>query len=274
MSTNANINSQPELNSPVREPFSYFVPAAWGSSNALQLAPSLDSPISSSSSHPSPTSMSFTEQFGASSRPTAGTNMLPAQNFFLPAVPQVIPSNAPSALPYGYNNLPYMSPSIQVHPVNASRSVAPSRRPSPPSPSSSLPSPNGRAPRAVPLHRGEACLHCRKRKMRCDGLKPTCGPCSRNGTECEYEISPYLRQIQQLQDEAVQLRARIAELEGQSPLSNASSISPLSPQSYMQLQPQSSPAGYLQPTNNLQPTAYPYNSYSPYTQQQQQIDIW
>ncbi|KAH7098147.1 hypothetical protein BKA62DRAFT_380733 [Auriculariales sp. MPI-PUGE-AT-0066] len=184
--------------------------------NALQFAPS-----------DSPTSIPFAEQSTSSSRMTVP--------FYLP--PQQSTSNQAYAIhPYAYHTQPYAtssSPAIHVHPTNAPLPVAPSRRTSPTSPASSLslPSPGARAPRSVPLHRGEACLHCRKRKMRCDAVKPACGPCMSNGKECEYEISPYLRQIQQLQDEAVMLRARIAELEGRSPPSVASSVSvsPLSP---------------------------------------------
>lgn len=31
-----------------------------------------------------------------------------------------------------------------------------------------------------------ACLICRKRKLRCDGIRPSCGSCSRLGHECGY----------------------------------------------------------------------------------------
>ncbi|KAH7098133.1 hypothetical protein BKA62DRAFT_713948 [Auriculariales sp. MPI-PUGE-AT-0066] len=96
------------------------------------------------------------------------------------------------------------------------RVVAPSRRPSPPSPTSSTSSQDVRAPRTMPLHRGEACLHCRKRKIRCDANKPSCGSCARNGHSCEYEVSPYLLQIQKLESENAQLRARLATLEATS----------------------------------------------------------
>ncbi|KAN0063672.1 hypothetical protein ACQY0O_003721 [Thecaphora frezii] len=32
-----------------------------------------------------------------------------------------------------------------------------------------------------------ACVHCRKRKSKCDGTRPTCGPCNRAGRSCRYE---------------------------------------------------------------------------------------
>ncbi|KAH9991810.1 hypothetical protein BJV77DRAFT_484252 [Russula vinacea] len=39
------------------------------------------------------------------------------------------------------------------------------------------------------LQRGKACLRCRKRKMRCDGTKPSCQQCVRAKKQdlCEYD---------------------------------------------------------------------------------------
>ncbi|KAF8176138.1 hypothetical protein K438DRAFT_1770675 [Mycena galopus ATCC 62051] len=34
-------------------------------------------------------------------------------------------------------------------------------------------------PRTEPLQRGKACLNCRHLKIRCDGVRPVCGPCTR-----------------------------------------------------------------------------------------------
>ncbi|PWY94665.1 hypothetical protein BO94DRAFT_531601 [Aspergillus sclerotioniger CBS 115572] len=31
-----------------------------------------------------------------------------------------------------------------------------------------------------------ACTPCRARKIRCDGVEPTCGPCKRRETSCSY----------------------------------------------------------------------------------------
>ncbi|KAH7098132.1 hypothetical protein BKA62DRAFT_759440 [Auriculariales sp. MPI-PUGE-AT-0066] len=126
-----------------------------------------------------------------------------------------VPSRAPSLThPYGYSMMPYSTPAAPTVITSTTPHATPSSQTSPLSPLSSS---EARAPRAIPLHRGEACMHCRKRKMKCDAAKPSCGPCSRNGNECEYEISPYLRQIQQLEAEAVHLRSRIAELEARPP---------------------------------------------------------
>lgn len=32
-----------------------------------------------------------------------------------------------------------------------------------------------------------ACVICRKRKLKCDGSKPSCGTCARLGHECSYD---------------------------------------------------------------------------------------
>ena len=50
--------------------------------------------------------------------------------------------------------------------------------------------PNGNKPQAaneaVPRPKRIACILCRKRKLKCDGNKPSCGTCSRLGHNCEY----------------------------------------------------------------------------------------
>ncbi len=39
----------------------------------------------------------------------------------------------------------------------------------------------------VPRPKRIACVVCRKRKLRCDGKKPSCGTCSRLGHDCAYD---------------------------------------------------------------------------------------
>ena len=39
----------------------------------------------------------------------------------------------------------------------------------------------------VPRPKRIACILCRKRKLRCDGQKPSCGTCSRLGHDCAYD---------------------------------------------------------------------------------------
>ena len=40
---------------------------------------------------------------------------------------------------------------------------------------------------SLPRPKRIACVVCRKRKLKCDGSKPTCGTCSRLGHDCAYE---------------------------------------------------------------------------------------
>ncbi|KAJ3984589.1 Zn(2)-Cys(6) binuclear cluster domain-containing protein [Lentinula detonsa] len=65
------------------------------------------------------------------------------------------------------------------------------------------------------LQRGKACSNCRKRKIKCDGLRPTCTQClksARPGDACEYADSGRTR-TQMLEDNISRLEARIRELE-------------------------------------------------------------
>ncbi|KAL4264023.1 Zn(2)-C6 fungal-type domain-containing protein [Pleurotus pulmonarius] len=39
-----------------------------------------------------------------------------------------------------------------------------------------------RVPRRTPM----ACQFCRGRKLKCDGVRPTCGNCNRRGFPCNY----------------------------------------------------------------------------------------
>lgn len=34
-----------------------------------------------------------------------------------------------------------------------------------------------------------ACSSCRRRKVKCDSVQPTCGPCSEHGRSCDYSQS-------------------------------------------------------------------------------------
>ncbi|KAJ9107299.1 hypothetical protein QFC21_000749 [Naganishia friedmannii] len=61
----------------------------------------------------------------------------------------------------------------------------------------------------APLRRGDACLFCRKRKLRCDALKPSCNQCIRARRElCEYDQGKPKSKVKILE-------AKIAELESQ-----------------------------------------------------------
>ncbi|KAF8309040.1 hypothetical protein DL93DRAFT_1799909 [Clavulina sp. PMI_390] len=58
------------------------------------------------------------------------------------------------------------------------------------------------------LHKGTACLQCRKLKVKCDGLQPLCSRCSHLGKECDY---PY--GVAKRLPAAAALEARVLELE-------------------------------------------------------------
>jgi len=40
---------------------------------------------------------------------------------------------------------------------------------------------------SVPKVKRTACVLCRKRKLRCDGGRPSCGTCARLGHDCKYD---------------------------------------------------------------------------------------
>jgi hypothetical protein len=65
------------------------------------------------------------------------------------------------------------------------------------------------------LQRGKACLRCRKRKMRCDGVKPACQQCTRakKADGCEYDDGKGKTRTQILRETIVKLEHRIRELE-------------------------------------------------------------
>ncbi|KAJ3719286.1 hypothetical protein C8R42DRAFT_115203 [Lentinula raphanica] len=66
------------------------------------------------------------------------------------------------------------------------------------------------------LQKGSACTNCRRRKIRCDGEKPKCGPCVNSSTafsDCEYNDGNGLTQVQLLEDQISILEARLQELQ-------------------------------------------------------------
>ncbi|PIA16357.1 hypothetical protein COEREDRAFT_42942, partial [Coemansia reversa NRRL 1564] len=44
-----------------------------------------------------------------------------------------------------------------------------------------------------PLRYLRACDNCRRRKVKCDGVRPSCGHCRRVDTTCHYSIKPKSR---------------------------------------------------------------------------------
>ncbi|KAF7318644.1 hypothetical protein HMN09_00375900 [Mycena chlorophos] len=83
----------------------------------------------------------------------------------------------------------------------------------------------------TPLTRGQACFYCRRRKMRCDGARPICGPCKRANRpdDCEYTgLGRHRAQIQILEESIGIIEARIQELENPRSAQANSSTVPLS----------------------------------------------
>ncbi|KAF8881781.1 hypothetical protein BD779DRAFT_1675292 [Infundibulicybe gibba] len=68
---------------------------------------------------------------------------------------------------------------------------------------------------ARPLRRGKACMNCRFLKIKCDGVKPICGPCLRHPKDdpCEYSDGPGRSRTKVLEDTVSRLEARLNELE-------------------------------------------------------------
>ncbi|KAI5984046.1 hypothetical protein EDD15DRAFT_1810245 [Pisolithus albus] len=90
-----------------------------------------------------------------------------------------------------------------------------------------------------PLQRGRACISCRRRKMRCDGLRPTCTQCLRGdrAIDCEYTDGNQRPRTLALEEDIARLQARVRELED--PQSSTPSVTLQHP--YSQSPQQSTP---------------------------------
>ncbi|KAH8823163.1 hypothetical protein DL96DRAFT_264672 [Flagelloscypha sp. PMI_526] len=76
------------------------------------------------------------------------------------------------------------------------------------------------------IRRGMACILCRRRKLRCDGMRPSCNQCVRNPGQspCEYEAGLRPNHQKMLEDKIAALEAQVFDLE-QRNLSTASNQS-------------------------------------------------
>lgn len=72
------------------------------------------------------------------------------------------------------------------------------------------------------LRRGLACLSCRRRKLKCDGLRPVCQQCTKmkRPDECQYDDSKRKSRTQMLREKLSALEERVRELESESGSSN------------------------------------------------------
>ncbi|KAJ6550166.1 hypothetical protein B0H19DRAFT_1298687 [Mycena capillaripes] len=72
--------------------------------------------------------------------------------------------------------------------------------------------------RTPPLRRGKACLNCRHLKIRCDGARLVCGPCTRVPKDDPCEYTDTMSRTRKLGDTVWRLRTRLNELQsGTSP---------------------------------------------------------
>lgn len=71
------------------------------------------------------------------------------------------------------------------------------------------------------LPKGSACMNCRRRKIKCDGLRPVCSPCSSSDAfrDCEYVERGTSSKTQALEAQIAILENRIQELEQQTDFS-------------------------------------------------------
>ncbi|SJL07724.1 uncharacterized protein ARMOST_11074 [Armillaria ostoyae] len=71
------------------------------------------------------------------------------------------------------------------------------------------------------LPKGSACMNCRRRKIKCDGLRPVCSPCSSSNAfrDCEYVERGTSSKTQALEAQIAVLEKRIQELEQQTDFS-------------------------------------------------------
>ncbi|ORX34450.1 hypothetical protein BD324DRAFT_635980 [Kockovaella imperatae] len=63
------------------------------------------------------------------------------------------------------------------------------------------------------LKRGDACLACRKRRIRCDAEKPACSTCVRLKKECQYVVGKPISKMARLKERIATLEERIASRE-------------------------------------------------------------
>ncbi|CAE6434361.1 unnamed protein product [Rhizoctonia solani] len=68
------------------------------------------------------------------------------------------------------------------------------------------------------LQRGSACLSCRKRKLKCDAVRPACRKCTTAGRadECQYDDGKQKTRTQLLQEKVKELEEKLKSLESSS----------------------------------------------------------
>ncbi|CAK9783250.1 hypothetical protein CC85DRAFT_281995 [Cutaneotrichosporon oleaginosum] len=64
--------------------------------------------------------------------------------------------------------------------------------------------------RPPPLKRGDACLYCRKRRIRCSATKPSCHHCTKLNRECIYDIGKPISRVRKLENRIQELEHHLA----------------------------------------------------------------
>ena len=66
------------------------------------------------------------------------------------------------------------------------------------------------------LKRGDACLYCRKRRIKCSAEKPSCSQC--NGKrDCTYDNGKPVSRVRQLEDKVAQLESMLLQTSSRRP---------------------------------------------------------
>jgi hypothetical protein len=73
----------------------------------------------------------------------------------------------------------------------------------------------------APLKRGDACLYCRKRRIKCSAEKPSCSQCH-GKRECEYDNGKPVSRVRQLEDKVAQLEGMLQQTSNRRPSSSDS----------------------------------------------------
>ncbi|KAJ3537951.1 hypothetical protein NMY22_g5379 [Coprinellus aureogranulatus] len=116
-------------------------------------------------------------------------------------------------------------------------------------------------PSSTALQRGKACLRCRKRKMKCDGIKPACQQCIRakKGDACEYDDGKGKTRTQILKETIAHLEERVRQLEGGSTSSLPASVMLFDPHD-LATYSESSPEGSFGSPDSTYLSAFPTSS--------------
>ncbi|KAF8066938.1 Zn(2)-Cys(6) binuclear cluster domain-containing protein [Lyophyllum atratum] len=131
--------------------------------------------------------------------------------------------------------------------------------------------------------KGKACMNCRRRKIKCDSDRPSCGQCARsNGAfeDCEYPGGG-LTQTQILEDRISHLQSRIRQLENVEEATDVPLHQPYSHDSPPRFDcdaPLAIPSGKSSPisqpsSSSSSPASVPKNSFAPTPVQEPPMDI-